>query len=179
MRKASKSIRRKLTLLVAAILAAGLLCYPLTALTVRHIVGWFPVWAFPAASGDRFQLTWTHTVSQRLVSEAFFIDSRHRLCLKEMVFDELGPGLPSYSEDGTVWTFKDGKAVVTGYDRCWERLNLGVSPLGHRLEVADSNLDLVAEIGSDRLIIVSVERIPVVLVLLAEVSRWWSSPSRS
>ncbi|MDQ1239022.1 MAG: hypothetical protein QG577_1207, partial [Thermodesulfobacteriota bacterium] len=50
-----------------------------------------------------------------------------------------------------------------------ERLNLGISPIAHRLEVANVHWDLVAEIGPDRLILVSVEPTPLVLVVLAEV----------
>lgn len=157
----------------------GLLFYPVTALTVRQAGGWFPVRAVPVSPGTEFRVTWIHTVSKRPVSETFLIDGESQLCLKEMVFDHMGPGLPSYSEDGTAWTLKDGKAMVTGYRRCLDRLNLGVSPLGHRLEVGDSNWDLVAGIGPDRLILVSVERTPMLLIVLAEVSRWRHSPSRS
>jgi hypothetical protein len=163
----------------AGILGVGLLCYPVTALTVRHVGGRFPVRAVPTAPGAEFRVTWIHTVSKRSVSETFLIDAKGRLCLKEMVFDEMGPGLPSYPEDGTAWTLKDGKVMVTGYHRCLERLHLGVSPLGHRLETADSHWDLLAGIGPDRLIIVSVERTPLLLMIFAKVSLWRGSPSAS
>lgn len=86
-----------------------------------------------------------------------------------MVFDHEGPGLPAYSENGTTWTPKDGSIIVSGYSRCLERLNLGISPIAHRLEVGNFHWDLVAEIGSDRLILVSIERTPLLLIVLAEV----------
>jgi hypothetical protein len=129
--------------------------------------------------GAEFRVTWIHTVSKRPVSETFLIDAESRLCLKEMVFDHEGPGLPANAEDGTAWTLKDGKATVIGYRRCLGRLDLGVSPLGHRVEVGDSRWDLVSDIGPDRLILVSVERTPLLLIFLAEASRWRHSPSTS
>jgi hypothetical protein len=123
----------------------------------------------PVAPETEFRLTWIHTVSNRPVSETFLIDAESRLCLKEMVFDHEGPGLPAYSENGTTWTPKDGSIIVSGYSRCLERLNLGISPIAHRLEVGNFHWDLVAEIGSDRLILVSIERTPLLLIVLAEV----------
>jgi hypothetical protein len=123
----------------------------------------------PVAPGEEFRVTWIHTVSYRPVSETFLIDAESRLCLKEMVFDHEGPGLPAYSENGTTWMAKDGAIIVTGYSRCLERINLGISPIAHRLEVGKSHWDLIEEIGPDRLILVSVERTPLLLIVLAEV----------
>jgi hypothetical protein len=178
-RRATTLNCRKWKFAGAGILVAGLLCYPVTALTVRRVGGLFPVRAVPVAPGAECRVTWIHTVSKRSVSETFLIDAENRLCLKEMVFDHEGPGLPSNPENGTAWTLMDGRVIVTGYRRCLERLHLGVSPLGHHLEVGDSFWDLVAELGSDRLILVSVERTPLLLIALAEVSRWRQSLSRS
>jgi len=87
----------------------------------------------------------------------------------EMVFDHEGPGLPSSPETGTKWRIEDGKVIVTGYSRCLERLHLGVSPFGHRLETSLWDWNLVIGIGSDRLASLTVERIPLILILLAEV----------
>ncbi|MEW6351387.1 MAG: DUF1850 domain-containing protein [Thermodesulfobacteriota bacterium] len=178
-KRASTFACRDWKLPCAGILVAGLLCCPVTALTVRQGGCRLPLLAVPAAPGGEFRFTWMHTVSRRPVSEVFLIDAESRLCLKEMVLDHMGPGLPSHSEDGTVWTLKDGKAIVTGYRRCFDRLHLGVSPLGHHLAVGDSHWDLVARIGPDRLIVVSFERTPLLLIFFSEVLRWSRSPSRS
>lgn len=170
MRRASTLISARWVFLGAGILIAGLLCFPVTALTVRRVGGWLPFRAVPVAPGAEFKVTWIHTVSRRPVSETFLIDGDSRLCLKEMDFDHTGPGLPTSPEDGTVWTFRDGKVVVTGYSRCLDQLRLGVCPFGHRLDVGGSCWDLVAGIGPDRLILVSVERTPLLFIVLAEVT---------
>lgn len=125
------------------------------------------------------RLTWNHSVSKRPVSETFVISADGKLCLKEMVFDHEGPGMPSSPEAQTTWRIEDGKVFVTGYSICLDCLDLGVSPLGHRLHVAGRDMDLKAEIGPDRLVSVAVGRTPAILIVLAEVRHWWYSLNRS
>ena len=157
----------------------GLLCYPVTSLTVRPAKGWSLLWAVPAYAGADLRFTWIHTVSKRPVSETYTIDTDGSLRLLEMVFDHEGPNLPSSPEQGTTWRIEGNKVIVTGYDLRLERLNLGVSPLGHRMSVGLREWDLVAGIGPDRLTRVTVERIPLVLIVLAEVWQWRHKTSRS
>jgi len=161
------------------ILAVALLCYPVSALTVRPARGWFPYWTVPASAGAEFRLTWIHTVSKRPVSETYGVDAGGKICLKELVFDHEGPNLPSGPEDGTSWRIEQGRVVVTGYRRCLRQLNLGVSPLGHRLEQGSQDWDLVAEVGADRLVRVAIERIPLILIVLVEVRQCRYTTSKS
>lgn len=123
----------------------------------------------PVVQGTEFHITWIHTVSNRPVRETFSIDATNRLCLKKMVFDHAGPGLPAYPEEGTTWTPSEGNITVTGYDRCLNRLHMAVSPISHRLEIGDFHWDLIAVFGEDRLTLISVERTPLLVLLLARV----------
>jgi hypothetical protein len=141
--------------------------WPVSALTIRSSAALLPVLAITAAPEAELRITWIHTVSNRPVSEVYFVDNENRLCLREMVFDEIGPGLPAYPEHGTTWRFGDGKITVTGYNRCFERLYTGVSPIAHRLEAGKAAWDLAATVGSDRLIRISIERTPLILILLS------------
>jgi len=161
------------------VLAVAVLCHPVAALTARPARGWLPFCAVSAGAGDEFRLTWIHTVSKRPVSETYAIGEDGRICLRVMVFDHEGPNLPSGPEDGTSWRIEQGKVVVTGYRRCFEQLNLGVSPLGHRLEHGSLDWDLVAGVGPDRLVRVAIERIPLILIVLAEVRQCRYSTSKS
>lgn len=157
----------------------ALLCHPVTALTVRPARWSGLIWAVPAFSGAEFRLAWIHTVSRRAVSERYAIDADGRLCLREMIFDHEGPNLPSGPEEGTAWRIEEGRAIVTGYLRCADRLNLGVCPFGHCLEYGSWDWDLVAGVGPDRLIRVTLERIPLILIVLAEVRQWRHDTNRS
>jgi len=156
-------------LLGAGILFAGVLCCPIPAVTVRPVGGSLPVLAAPAAEGTELRVAWVHTVSNRPVWETFSIDATNRLCLKKMVFDHAGPGLPAHPEEGTMWTYSEGAITVTGYDRCLDRLRIAVSPVAHRLEVGNTRWDLIEAFGEDRLILISVEKIPLLLLLPAKV----------
>lgn len=161
------------------ILAVGLLCYPVTSLTVRPAKGWGLFWAVPACAGTDVRFTWIHTVSRRPVSETYTIGMDGSLRLLEMAFDHEGPNLPSSPEQGTAWRIEGTKVIVTGYDLHLEQLNLGVSPLGLRMSVGLRECDLVAGVGPDRLARVTVERIPLVLIVIAEVWQWRHRTARS
>ncbi|MGC8908177.1 MAG: DUF1850 domain-containing protein [Desulfomonilaceae bacterium] len=153
-------------LAAVCILCGAALVYPVTALTVRPTGGGLPFLARTAAPGDALRIAWIHTVSNRPVSELYAVDKENRLCLREMVFDEIGPGMPAYPEDGTTWRFADGKITATGYNRCFARLHTATSPMPHRIEMRKTVWDLLAKIGPDRLICIAVERIPLILILL-------------
>jgi len=161
-----------LVLGAAVLLAAALLALPVPALTLRPTRGSGLLWALPAGAGSRLRLTWTHTVTRRPVTEFYEVGEDARLHLLTMEFDEHGPNLPSAPEGGTTWTLEGGRIVVTGYEVALDRLDLGVGPLGHRLQVGRWELDLLAAIGPDRLIRLQAEREPLLLIIMSEVRQW-------
>jgi hypothetical protein len=163
----------------AGILTLALLCYPVKALTVRSAGEKRLFWAVSASTGTQFRLTWIHSVSKTPVSETFTVSADAKLCLKEMVFEEEGPGMPSSPEGATTWRIEGGKVFVTGYSSCLDRLDLGISPFGHRLQAGAWDINLTADIGPDRLVSVRIERTPLILIILAEVRQWLNSLSRS
>ncbi|MCA1960923.1 MAG: DUF1850 domain-containing protein [Desulfomonile sp.] len=156
----------------------AVLCYPVAALTVRPARGWFPLWTVRARAGAELRLTWIHTVSRRPVAETFTIDQDGSICLREMAFDHEGPNLPSGPEDGTNWRIEEGRVVVTGYRRCFDQLNFAVSPLGHWLERDTRCWNLVADAGPDCQFRVTCQRIPLILIVWAEVLQWRHSMSK-
>jgi hypothetical protein len=95
-----------------------------------------------------------------------------------MVFDHQGPGMPSSPEEGTVWRIEGPRVFVTGYATCLDRLNMGISPFGHWLEVGSRKLDLVNAFGSDRLVSLAIKRTPLISIIVAEVRQWRNSPSK-
>jgi hypothetical protein len=87
--------------------------------------------------------------------------------------------MPSYPEGETTWRIEGGKVVVTGYSFSLGRLDLGVSPFGHRLQAGAWDMDLVSGIGPDRLVSVAIERISLIELSWAEVRQWRNSLNRS
>ncbi|MFZ5867636.1 MAG: DUF1850 domain-containing protein [Thermodesulfobacteriota bacterium] len=156
----------------------ALSCYPVTALTVRSGGQESLLRAVPASPGSCIRLIWIHSVSKRPVSETYIISADKKLCLTEMVFDHEGPGMPSSPEGETTWRIEGAKVLVTGYSSCLGRLDLGISPFGHYLRTGARDMNLVAEVGPDRLISLRIERTPLILIVLAEVRHWQSSLSR-
>lgn len=80
--------------------------------------------------------------------------------------------MPSSPESGTTWHIEGSRVVVTGYASCLDRLNLGVAPFGHDLEIGERHVNLVEAIGPDRLAVLEIERIPLILIAMAEVRHW-------
>ncbi len=156
----------------AGVLALALSCYPVTALTIRAAGEKGLLRAVPASTGTLFRLTWIHSVSKRPVAETYVVTADAKLCLTEMVFDHQGPGMPSCPEQGTTWRIKGGKVFVTGYSSCLDRLDIGISRFGHRLQAGTWDINLTAEIGPDRLVSVRTERTLLILIILAEVRQW-------
>lgn len=118
-------------------------------------------------------------MSKKPVSETYVISADGQLCLMEMVFEHEGPGMPSSPEEGTTWRIEGAKAFVTRYSSCLDRLDMGIAPFGHHLQTRALDMDLVAEIGPDRLVSMRIERTPLILIILAEVRQWRNSLSRS
>lgn len=87
--------------------------------------------------------------------------------------------MPSSPEGETTWRIEGAKVIVTGYITCLDRLDLAISPFGHRIETGPRDINLVAGIGSDRLVSVAIRRIPLILIVLAEVRQWPHSLCRS
>jgi hypothetical protein len=156
----------------AAALAVALLFWPVQSLAVRPARGAGLLWAVPAPVGAEFRLTWTHTVSRRPIVETYTVGTDRRLCLRAMDFDAFGPNLPAGPEGGTTWQIDGTKAHVTGYNLCLDRLNLGVAPMGHHLQAAGRDWDMMAGAGSDRLVRLEWVREPWILIILTEVWQW-------
>lgn len=156
----------------AAVAAVALLLFPLQAITVRPARGGGLLWAVPAGAGAEFSLTWIHSVNRRPVTETYRIGDGRRLRLVAMAFDHYGPNLPHAPEPGTTWQIGPDRILVTGYDRALPRLDLGVAPDRHRLQIGRVEWDLVAGAGSGRSLRLAVERLPVLVILLVEVRQW-------
>jgi hypothetical protein len=146
-------------------------------LAVRPAGGSGLLWAAPLKAGGEFQLRWTHTITRSPVSETYTVEPDRRIRLVRMVFNQFGANLPESPAPGTTWQVGPEGITVTGYTERYERLNLGVGPYDHRLIVGSRELDLVANVGADRLIRISVERQPRIRIYLLEVFQWRSSPS--
>lgn len=160
-------------------MAVALLSTPVQVLTVRPARSGGLLWAAPIRDGGQFLLRWTHTITRSPVAETYTVEPDGRLRLVQMVFNQFGANLPSGPEQGTTWQVGPDGITVTGYTERYERLNLGVGPYDHRLKVGSRELDLVANVGADRLIRISVERQPWIRISLMEVFQWRSSLSRS
>lgn len=161
----------------AAALAVALLFTPVQVLGVRPARGSGLLWAAPISDGGQFRLTWTHTITRGPVSETYAVEPDGRMRLLQMVFNQFGANLPSSPAPGTTWNLGPDGITVTGYTERYQRLNLGVGPYDHRLIVGSRELDLVANVGADRLIRISVERQPWIRITLMEVFQWRSSLS--
>jgi hypothetical protein len=155
-----------------AVLAVALLFYPIQALTLRPARGAGWIWVYPIASGAEFQLQWTHTVTRRPIIETYRVQPDRQLALVQMIFDQYGPNLPAGPEGGTTWRIERDRWVVTGYQVELAALGFGVGPYGHELQVGSRRLDLLRAAGSDRLLKLSVERQPLLLIILTEVWQW-------
>lgn len=154
---------------IAAAAAFSLL--PVPALSVRGRDGVL-FYAVPVPPGERFALTWVHTVSRRPVTETFRVAPDGRLELLEMTYDAYGANLPAGPEGGTTFHIEGDRWRVTGYRVALNRLDLAVGPFGHELTTAGRTWDMAAAAGPDRLLQIRHERLPRSLIYFLEVRQW-------
>jgi hypothetical protein len=163
----------------AALAVAFASLWPVQAVTVRLAREGGLLWASPAGPGTACKLTWTHTVSRRPITETYVVVKDGRLRLAEMVFDHEGPNLPSEPEEGSTWRLERDRVTVFYNREPMAQLNLGVPPLGQRLQVGAREWDMLAGVGPDRLVRVAVEREPWLFIIATEVWQWRNTRSRS
>ncbi|AFM24687.1 DUF1850 domain-containing protein [Desulfomonile tiedjei] len=148
--------------IAAVICLLSYLCLPIPSLVVRSSGTNDVLWAVPVLQGSVFRITWTHSVSRRVVSEDYVIGSDGRLCLRRMTFDHEGPNLPSSPEEGLSWKFDGDRIIVTGYERCMKELNLGIASEFHQLQSGPDIVDFVTLSKNNRVFRVSTEPIAAV-----------------
>lgn len=96
----------------------------------------------PVRPGDRFTLSYLHSVAKSRVTGTFEVTPDHRLAVRETAFGSFGPGLPEV-RPGDDFEVGRGMIRVRSRDRVLGELSVFVHPFtDHRLEVAGQMLDL-------------------------------------
>lgn len=114
--------------------------------------------AFPLPPGARFSITYLHSVTRQPCTERFRRGRRLAIVLVGTEFGGSGAGLPFTDEGGSV-TIRDGKVVIEGMHRSFERIPILPLPLTrHRLSVQGREHDLLALAGEGGLAVLAIER---------------------
>ncbi len=86
------------------------------------------LYSIPANNNDVFEMTYLHSVSNRLVQGRFEITGEGDIRPLTTTFDSFGPGLPEL--DGSLdYEVQNGKFVVYHDEEPREKISLFVSPL--------------------------------------------------
>ena len=97
--------------------------------------------------GDRFTLSYLHSVSKSRVSGTFEVTAAYEISVRETIFGSFGPGLPDV-RPGDDYEVKGG-LIRLKVNQTIAGLFFAVYPYTeHRLEVAGRALDLSKEVGA-------------------------------
>ncbi|MBI3031047.1 MAG: DUF1850 domain-containing protein [Candidatus Rokubacteria bacterium] len=92
--------------------------------------------------GDRFTLSYLHSVSKSRVSGAFEVTPAYEIGVRETTFASFGPGLPDVRV-GDDYEVKDGVIRLKNLRQTLPELSFFVHPYTeHRLDIAGRTLDL-------------------------------------
>lgn len=92
-----------------------------------------PVFSIPVADGDMFAITYTHSVAKTPVTDYFLIKDA-AIWLDRTVYQDFGAGLPHTPEHGQQLRQKDGKLILSGYNKKLGSFDLRVGrTAGHQL----------------------------------------------
>ena len=130
----------------------------------------------PLGRDATFDISFRHSVARCPVLESFRLGPRDTMLLVRTVSAGLGAGLPFSDEGGTV-TIEDGQIVLAGLHRVFSRIPLLPLPLTeHRLRVGRRTADLAALTGGRGVVVLAIERRPVILAAADAVAfkfrRW-------
>lgn len=100
------------------------------------------VLCLPLYGGQGFSLYYVHSVHKTPVRENFLPGPGDQLLLTSVVYESLGVGLPFLPGEGKL-TNHQGQFVLTGLDRLFPEVSLGVTPVARQaLIYRDRRYDL-------------------------------------
>lgn len=127
-------------------LAAGMLVATRPAgevLEVRHRQTGRMLWEQKVVPGDRFTVSFLHSVARSQVDETYVVETGGRMVLTETVYYSFGAGLPFDLDPGQKFEFRDGKLILTGLNRQIGELWLAVGTIArHQLIVLGETIPL-------------------------------------
>ncbi len=114
--------------------------------------------AFPLRRGAGFAITYRHSVTREPATEIFVRGKGGAIVLVGTEFGGSGAGLPFTDEGGSA-TIRDGKVVIAGMSRSFERIPILPLPLTeHRLIIDGREHDLLALLGGGGQAVLAIER---------------------
>jgi len=110
----------------------------------------------PVRPGDRFTLSYLHSVAKSRVSGIFEITRDYTISVKETAFGSFGPGLPDVRV-GDDYEVKEGVIRLKNLSQTLPELTFFVHPYTeHRLEIRGRALDVSREVAAGTRVRVSV-----------------------
>ncbi len=146
--------------LIFGLLAGALLYLQAPLLTVEDVKTNRRLFAVPVREGERFVLSYRHSVTQGIVSGTFAVEPDGSLTVKETTFGSPGPGLP-IPRPGDDYEISEGMIRYRTEQRLPE-VSVFIHPFTeHVLAVKGRSLELSREVAPGALVKIRVKRQPI------------------
>ncbi|MBE0558058.1 MAG: DUF1850 domain-containing protein [Proteobacteria bacterium] len=146
-----------LFLSAALILAAGL--FPVRVLQIDDLRADRGVFVRSIKTGDRFTLTYRHSVERCLIWDFFRIDGEHRIVLDETMFASSNTGLPSVLTGQERFTRGEKASRISNIGRILPAIEIWVDRRYDNTLEFDSQKVLLAALAGDTLLRLRIRRI--------------------
>ena len=94
-------------------------------------------------SGDRFSITYIHSVNKSPIEDLFIIDDEYNIVLSKSIFKSFGAGVPSTFDDAGRFEFFDDRIEVSYNNRVIGKLILRIGTIAdHRFMMGGKNIKL-------------------------------------
>lgn len=152
--------RRRLLVWLAlaggVLLLAGALYFDQAELVVSEARGNRVLLRTPVRPGDRFTLSYLHSVAKSRVSGTFEVTPAYAIAVRETAFGSFGPGLPD-PRPGDDYEVREGVIRLKNLKQTLPELSFFVHPYTeHQLEIGGQTLDLSKVVPAGTRIMVSV-----------------------
>jgi hypothetical protein len=147
---------------IAAVIAASVFVYFIFAtpcLIIRNADTGEIVSQYPASSGDRFSVTFIHSVNKSPVTDVYEI-RKDGIYVIQTKYYSFGAGVQTEIEDGQTLEYgEDGSMIVSGFNKKMDNLSYIVGTVSdHILEISGQTISLRDLCGRNATIRFSYER---------------------
>lgn len=154
--------RRRLLVWLAlaggVLLLAGALYFDQAELVVSEARGNRVLLRTPVRPGDRFTLSYLHSVAKSRVSGTFEVTPAYAIAVRETAFGSFGPGLPD-PRPGDDYEVREGVIRLKNLKQTLPELSFFVHPYTeHEIEIRGRRLDVSGAVVAGSLVRISLTR---------------------
>jgi len=116
--------------------------------------------------GDRLEFKYIHSVSKTPITETLEIQNGILALNKVEYVDQGGAGMPEFPRGSEIFEFKDGKYIISNFDRKFEQIPIRVQlKYKDELILNNENIKLYQIIENNKVALIETKKVPFIMYI--------------